>query len=1519
MSNDQKTEVYAYPVQPCTMKVTNFSDLAKLPKRHSFIKASDMVRIDNDLMRGDPVFFMPATVNIRKFQQKDTLVMFGVLEDGRKATLLIHGINPYFDVALNDKSPAKTQIDEINKKLQENRLPINYHNELYQAGQFKYYSPTPKNYYRIYNDTLKERAAAMKVVSATHLTATDDYKHFERIVCRDNEISYARWAQLSNYRVTGMSVDDEDETYNGEICYNVKNVAGSSLQSPNSKYKFNNNIKGIVLEININPPFDKNSNVRYFDLFKREIRKYFNQSVPIPSSIRKDKTMSMTFDIETYSTSGDVPWYTNKDDSIKCIGMTFQWIHEKTPLCNIVITNSPCDNVDNTITIVCSSEKFMLCAFGYVMKRFRPEFIMGFNDSEYDWPWMINRAKAYDGVLQTMHSSMDIYRQYKILTTDEIMSYNYRFMRIKLEAEKYAEGYKYEPNGATTIDVRTVFRRLFPTDEYSSLKYFLDKMKLPSKEDMPYKRMFAIYRDSIEFAKKYPIKGGKHTGINDESDMKKAEELMRDLAEVNKYCLVDAQRCHDMMLKRNIFIENRSLSDLTYVTLADSFFIANGMKVQNLTISAGQCHPFNLRFSNKSVDDDSDGKYTGALVFPPKKGIKTSKLTIDERKKKAAVIMEDRKTTEFNSYNDPCILDWLNITPNQEKLIYSIIDNHGIYFPKAANHDNMCNKDIAYKQWRGNDKTLEDIESEYRDEITSAFGNDKFPQHVAEFFTEKQGRPISGIDAASLYPSIIRTYNLSPEYCIRTIQEVHEAAKTHTVRKISYPGLNGEMQDSYFIWHNCNYDPAAASATPFTFGIYPYILNHVFNMRSKVKKEMKPFVDFLERSKNVDPNDPEYSRNEFEFSCFNSKQLALKVFMNTFYGICGFRNSPFYLLEVAAGVTSMGQRNIKYAYATVRSLGCEVHYGDTDSLYISIDEAKFAEFDKLYYCNKMSKLDYWTKCTELTLEDVKHVAKTVNDAFKKDNGTDFLVMQVEDVLFPCAFFAKKKYFGKIHVDKINFDVPFDKLFIRGLEIKKRGTCGLLRKICADIMLGLMSQDNLYNVIELVQRAVRKIYKEKWDISLFTQTAELRLTKQNVKVMTFAERMKARGITINPNERFSYIIALKNPFVYNERGCVSDLSVGDKMELADEVIKHNIPVDLDYYMTGSIIGQFARFIVGEQMFSNGLPEPENDEDAKQNEIITYANAVKYITEFCKQYMTTFNKMGNAYKEIYRTTKKICTNVINEYDECAAPLLAMNLSFDTYLDDLIKKAETDANKSIPADYGRNFAIAVLQNNGVTVNVKQKKIVKTELDEKVYSEADEKALIRDLRDSRHLNKLHEIQAKYVDTGRNSILAIKTREYENNKNILVTSMRTNYYRIQEMLKCHYNNIVEINSVIINLIPKIDLKVAPNDEQVDLSLSDFDIDLNQHVDAMENKAKEKIEILFANPEFKSAIELLKKLYSEFLANKIALSKYQLITSYMRHLCDVEIKRMKMPTEAEIKKIINNGKVDLNGINVVPH
>jgi len=145
------------------------------------------------------------------------------------------------------------------------------------------------------------------------------------------------------------------------------------------------------------------------------------------------------------------------------------------------------------------------------------------------------------------------------------------------------------------------------------------------------------------------------------------------------------------------------------------------------------------------------------------------------------------------------------------------------------------------------------------------------------------------LDFASLYPSIIKVFNLSYE----TVKCPHEECRTNILPNTSY-WVCTKMR----------------GMTSLLIGALRDIRVNYFKRLSKKAK----------------------SKEEKEF--YNVISQALKVVLNASYGVMGFENFPFYCLPVAESTTALGRYSIQRTIEKAKSLGVTVIYGDTDSLFL---------------------------------------------------------------------------------------------------------------------------------------------------------------------------------------------------------------------------------------------------------------------------------------------------------------------------------------------------------------------------------------------------------------------------------------------------------------------------------------------------------------------------------------------------------------------------------------------------------
>jgi DNA polymerase I len=149
---------------------------------------------------------------------------------------------------------------------------------------------------------------------------------------------------------------------------------------------------------------------------------------------------------------------------------------------------------------------------------------------------------------------------------------------------------------------------------------------------------------------------------------------------------------------------------------------------------------------------------------------------------------------------------------------------------------------------------------------------------------------VAVMDFASLYPSIIKVYNLG----YQTLLCNHEECKVNNVPETSHwictkkkaleSLLIGSLRDLRVKWY-------------------------------KVKAKDKTLPDDLR-------------------SWYNVIQSALKVILNASYGVFGAQSFNLYCPPVAEATAAIGRHVITQSIEKARALGIEVLYGDTDSIFL---------------------------------------------------------------------------------------------------------------------------------------------------------------------------------------------------------------------------------------------------------------------------------------------------------------------------------------------------------------------------------------------------------------------------------------------------------------------------------------------------------------------------------------------------------------------------------------------------------
>ncbi|RMD66810.1 DNA polymerase II [Candidatus Pacearchaeota archaeon] len=146
-------------------------------------------------------------------------------------------------------------------------------------------------------------------------------------------------------------------------------------------------------------------------------------------------------------------------------------------------------------------------------------------------------------------------------------------------------------------------------------------------------------------------------------------------------------------------------------------------------------------------------------------------------------------------------------------------------------------------------------------------------------------KSVAVLDFKSLYPSIIRTFNIDP---------------------LSYVDRPNKKEKQLIIAPN-------GAAFKNSEGVLPEIIAKLAAAREKAKKEK----DFL-------------------------KSHAIKIIMNSFFGVLASPSCRYFNLNIANAITSFGRFIIKLTAQKIEEKGYKVIYSDTDSVFVEFktDERK---------------------------------------------------------------------------------------------------------------------------------------------------------------------------------------------------------------------------------------------------------------------------------------------------------------------------------------------------------------------------------------------------------------------------------------------------------------------------------------------------------------------------------------------------------------------------------------------------
>lgn len=391
---------------------------------------------------------------------------------------------------------------------------------------------------------------------------------------------------------------------------------------------------------------------------------------------------------------------------------------------------------------------------------------------------------------------------------------------------------------------------------------------------------------------------------------------------------------------------------------------------------------------------------------------------------------------------------------------------------------------------------------------------------------------VTGLDFASLYPTIMRAHNLC--YNSIVIDDDYKNLKDIEYQEIKWETSTGTKVCTFV--QNIK-------------GILPMLLENLAKNRKLAKKEMAKAHD---------------KGDKFMESVYNGKQLAFKVSMNSIYGFCAAQMLP--CPDISASVTTIGRNMIEQTKTLVEKWypGSEVIYGDTDSVMTIFDVGDLKG----------------TEAMKKTFEIGKEAAERISKTFKEPIELEF-----EKCYSPYLLFSKKRYAGLMYTNPEKYDY----IDAKGIQLVRRDNCKLVKNVSKQVLDKIMYEKDVNGGIKIVQDAAKKLLKSEIDIddlvvskSLRKNYASQKKTGEDPNLPHFIVANKIEQRTPGTKPKCGERV----PYVFIETYNKKDLQY-QKAEDPVYAKENNLKLDVNYYLEHALTNPM------ESLFELFMDNPKKD--------------------------------------------------------------------------------------------------------------------------------------------------------------------------------------------------------------------------------------------------------------------------------------------------------------------------------------
>lgn len=355
----------------------------------------------------------------------------------------------------------------------------------------------------------------------------------------------------------------------------------------------------------------------------------------------------------------------------------------------------------------------------------------------------------------------------------------------------------------------------------------------------------------------------------------------------------------------------------------------------------------------------------------------------------------------------------------------------------------------------------------------------------------------------------------------------------------------------------------------------------------------------------------ESEADPFLANVLDKRQLGYKVTANSLYGQMGSSVSTFFEKDVAASITAIGRMMITYAKKMVEMIyGNSIYKNKTGQVIKTRSAYVYGDTDSVFFTFNLE--DPETGEPIRGKEALKWTIEIAEEA--ADLCSLFLPppmkLAYEKTLMSFILLSKKRYVGMLY----EYNPDKGKLKFMGLPLKRRDSCDYLKDVYGGILTILMKEpDNVEKAIEFLNQSLKSLVNGNVSMDKLALTKALRSEYKNPQQIAhkvLAERIGERepGNKPKPGDRIKYA------FIEN----AGEKLLGNRVETPQYIIENNLKLDYHYYITNQLMNPLL------QLFSLALEKVYIYKNKKQRDIAELQTSLDKLFESCEGDLEVYMK-------------------------------------------------------------------------------------------------------------------------------------------------------------------------------------------------------------------------------------------------------------------------------------------------------